>query len=150
MAGYLHADPSLFDVIGASGTGVLDPSAYPYPTGGGTDPTPYQPQPTFEVVNPTGGPSPTGTPTAQPTSKPTATVTETATPIPTGGPTSATPSHPAAHAGPRTPATDDPCPPKYPDERARLPTSTHRPTTGTPTDDRYPDGGSDRRADRSG
>ena len=126
MAGYLHADPSLFDVIGASGTGVLDPSAYPYPTGGGTDPTPYQPQPTFEVVNPTGGPSPTGTPTAQPTSKPTATVTETATPIPTGSPTSATPTtRPPTAASP----PHQPCPPKYPRARRlrrRLPPTRGR------------------------
>ncbi len=95
MAGYLHADPSLFDVIGALATRA------PIRTRRvADDPTPYQPQPTFEVVNPTGDATPTGTPTAQPTSKPTATVTETATPIPTGAPTSATPtSDPAAHAG---------------------------------------------------
>ena len=57
MAGYLHADPALFRLIGAYGTGVLDPKAYPYPTGGGGGPFPGHPEPTFEVVDPTSGPT---------------------------------------------------------------------------------------------
>ena len=131
MAGYLNADPSLFDVIG---TGLLDPEAYPYPTGGGSDPTPGQPQPTFEVVDPTGSPTPTGTPTAQPTTKPTATVTETATPIPTATPTSAIPtatrpptSAPTSSSAPTevpTSATPTPSTPT----RVHRPRPRHRPT----------------------
>ena len=58
MAGYLHADPALFRVIG--GSGVLDPDDYP--TGGGGTPTslPSEPQPTFDVVDPSQSPTSTG------------------------------------------------------------------------------------------
>jgi len=100
-------DPALFRLIG--GTGVLDPGKYPYPTGGGPGPTPDDPQPTFEVVNPTSTPTadptadPTGKPSDQPTSKPTPTVTETATPVPSAKPTPAATATPTG-ASPTTAA----------------------------------------------
>jgi len=137
MAGYLHADPALFRLIG--GTGVLDPGKYPYPTGGGPGPTPDDPQPTFEVVNPTSTPTadptadPTGKPSDQPTSKPTPTVTETATPVPSAKPTPSATATPTAAAPTTAAPTPSAAPTDVPSSAPPTPTETVPTDSGTPT-----------------
>ena len=148
MAGYLHADPALFRVIG--GSGLLDPGDYP--TGGGGWPTamPSEPQPTFDVVDPSDAPTSSDDPTSQPTVKPTATTTERPTPLdtptasptakptsaaPTATPTSSAPTQTAAPTAEPT-ATETATPTETATETAS-PTETATPTataTAGPTD----------------
>ena len=139
MAGYLQADPSMFQLIGGTG---IDPGKYPYPTGGGRGPVPGHPEPTFEVVDPTSGPTsgptsdptsgPTGKPSGQPTTKPTATVTETATPVPSAKPTPSPTATPTAAAPTTAPATPSAAPSDVPSSPAPAPTEPTE--SGTPTE----------------
>jgi hypothetical protein len=145
MAGYLHADPALFRLIG--GPGLLDPYDYPtgLPGGGVGGPTPGDPQPTFDVVEPTQHPSPTG-PTAQPTAKPTPSATTTAVPTPAPTTSAAVPTAVPSSGAPtptsgETPGVSSPATPSQetkPPETA-APSETAGPTgTATPSESGAP------------
>ena len=149
MMGYLHADLSLFRVIGGPGyTTTLPPSSF-----GPGDPTP-EAQPTFEAVP---SPTPTGTSTPEPSDSPTPTATASPTgsgpaattrPTPSGAPTSGAPTSgstpsdtaPSNSAPSDTPPTATDAPTDSPTTTAtETPTQpsespTTSPPTGEPTD----------------